>query len=58
MDLNKAFDSLKFDIRMRDWCIKHGLITREDLEKYLKSLDDYTGSCEPVTLEDKGDFAD
>ncbi len=56
MDLNKALDSLKFDTRMKDWNVKQGLVTKEDVEKNLKGLKDMAGDCEEVTLEDKGDF--
>ena len=56
MDLSKALDNLKFDIRMRDWNVKQGNITREEFEKNSKSLKDNAGDCEEVTLEDKGDF--
>ncbi len=56
MDLSKALENLKFDTRMKDWNIKQGTITKEDVEKNLKSLRDHAGDCEEVTLEDKGDF--
>lgn len=58
MDLNKALDILKFDQRMKDYYLKHGLVTKEELETYMKSLEDSGAMSEPVTLEDKGDFAD
>lgn len=56
MDLNKALENLKFDTRMKDWNMKQGLLQKEDLEKYLKTLKDNAPDCEEVTLEDKGDF--
>ncbi|NJL26330.1 MAG: hypothetical protein HC902_15055 [Calothrix sp. SM1_5_4] len=58
MDLNKALEALKFDQRMKDYYLKHGLVTKEELEAYMKSLEDSANHSEPVTLEDKGDFAD
>ena len=58
MDLNKALEILKFDQRMKDYYLKHNLVTQEELDKYFKSLEDSSSACEPVTLEDKGDFAD
>lgn len=58
MNLNQALEILKFDQRMKDYYLKHGLVTKEELEKYIQSLDDSAPACEPVTLEDKGDFAD
>lgn len=56
MDLNKALDNLKFDTRMKDWNVKQGLVTKEDVEKNVKGLRDMVNDCEEVTLEDKGDF--
>ena len=58
MDLNKSLDILKFDIRMKDYYLKHNLVTQEELDKYQASIEDSATACEPVTLEDKGDFAD
>lgn len=58
MDLHKALESLKYDTRMKDWVVKQGLISKEDLQKYLQSLPDSKNDCEEVTLEDKPDFGD
>lgn len=55
-DLNQALDTMKYDVRMRDWNMKQGIVKKEDLEKHIKSLNDSGGQCEPVTLEDKEDF--
>ena len=55
-DLNQSLDSMKFDVRMRDWNMKQGHVKKEDLEKHIKSLPDSASSSEPVTLEDKEDF--
>lgn len=56
MDLSKALDSLKFDTRMKDWNLKQGIVTKDDLEKNIKGLKDDAANSEEVTLEDKGDF--
>jgi hypothetical protein len=56
MDLSKALENLKFDTRMKDWNIKQGLVTTDDLEKNKSNLKDSATDCEEVTLEDKGDF--
>lgn len=58
MDLHKALENLKYDTRMKEWNLKQGKLSKEDHEKYLKSLKDSAGDCEEVTLEDKGDFED
>lgn len=56
MDLSKALENLKFDTRMKDWNVKQGVVTKDDLEKNVKNLKDSAADCEEVTLEDKGDF--
>jgi len=58
MNLAKALENLKFDTRMKDWNLKQGLVTKEDVEKNLSGLKDHAGDCEEVTLEDRGDFED
>jgi len=56
IDLNQALEVIKFDVRMRDFNLKTGMIKKEDLEKHTKAINDSAASCEPVTLEDKEDF--
>jgi hypothetical protein len=58
MDLNQALQNLKFDTRMKDWNLKQGTVTKEEIEKNTSSLTDRQADSEPVTLEDKEDFAD
>lgn len=58
MDLHKALESLKYDTRMKDWVVKQGLISKEELQKFLQSLPDSANDCEEVTLEDKPGFGD
>ena len=58
MDLNRALEVLKFDQRMKEYYLKHGLVTQAELDGYMKTLEDSAAASEPVTLEDKGDFAD
>lgn len=31
VDLNQALETMKYDVRMRDWNIKQGTIKKEDL---------------------------
>lgn len=57
MDLSKALEAMKFDVRMKDWNIKQGNIKKEDVEANTKSLQDYGHASEPVTLEDR-DFTE
>ena len=58
MDLNQALQNLKFDTRMKEWNLKQSIVTKDEVEKNLNSLQDRANDAEPVTLEDKEDFGD
>lgn len=58
VDLSKALENLKHDTRMKDWVVKNGYATKEDLQKNIQSLPDSAHDCEEVTLEDKPGFGD
>lgn len=58
MDLSKALENLKNDTRMKDWVVKTGYATKEELQKAIQQLPDSAADCEEVTLEDKPDFGD
>ena len=58
VDLGKALENLKHDTRMKDWIVKQGLATKQELEQHLNALPDSKNDCEEVTLEDRPDFAD
>lgn len=58
MDLSKALENLKFDVRMKDFGVKHGSVTKEEIQKNLQTLPDDAGGAAEVTLEDKPDFGD
>lgn len=58
MDLSKALENLKYDTRMREWMVKQGIVTKDDQDKNLKSLQDSSVNSEPVTLEDKEELGD
>lgn len=57
MDLNEALNNLKFDTRMKDWNVKQGVVSKDDLDKNLKNLKDSTNDCENITLEDRDDIS-
>ncbi len=58
MNLTQALENLKYDTRMKEWIVKHGVATKEDLVKAQQALPDSKELCEPVTLEDRPDFGD
>lgn len=53
MDLNAAMKNLLFDTRMKDWNLKQGVVTKEEIDANLKALKDSKQECEPITLEDR-----
>ncbi len=44
-------DEVLYDVRLQDRFIRKGLITRKELEKRLKELDDMTDQAEELRLE-------
>jgi hypothetical protein len=58
MDLSKALENLKFDTRMKDWMLKQGYVSKDDLKKSQAALSDDAAKSEPITLEDRADFSD
>jgi len=58
MDLAKALENLKHDTRMKDWVVKTGYATKEELQNSIQALPDSAEDCEEVTLEDKPGFGD
>lgn len=43
----------EFDTRMVEWNLKHEIITKDQLEKHLKTLADEVSNCEPVHIDDE-----
>ena len=50
--LDTALANLKFDSRMIDWNIKNGLLTQEELQTYLSSLQDTADNTISLELEE------
>ncbi len=55
MDLHKALENLKFDSRMADWNLVHGIVKEEDLTKFKNSLQDLSAQAIPISLQDDDD---
>ena len=58
MTLDKVMQSLKFDSRMIEFNLRTGVITKEELQKYLSQLPDSSNNSEKVNLEDNSDDSD
>lgn len=56
MDLSKALENLKYDVRMKEWNIKQGVVKEKDVEENLKTLKDLAASAAPLDFsDDSGD---
>lgn len=51
MSLNKALQDLKFDNRLFELNMKQGRLTKEEIEKHQKSLEDVEANCEKINIE-------
>lgn len=40
MSINKALENLKYDVRLVDYHLNNGIISKADVEKHLKDLPD------------------
>jgi hypothetical protein len=58
MDLSKALENLKYDVRMRDWNVRQGLSTEQAQLDHLNGLKDLTPQSVPLTFqeEDSSDY--
>ena len=53
MDLSKALENLKYDVRMKDWNLKQGIIKEKDVEDHLKGLKDISASSVPLEFQEE-----
>jgi hypothetical protein len=53
MDLGKALENLKFDVRMRDWNMKQGILKDKDIEDHLKNLRDISAQSVPLEFQEE-----
>lgn len=53
MDLSKALENLKYDVRMKEWNIKQGVVKEKDVEENLKNLKDMAASAVPLDFQDE-----
>ena len=53
MDLSKALENLKFDVRMKEWNLKTGLVKEKEVEENLKNLKDMSAQAVPLDFQDQ-----
>ena len=49
--LNKCLDEMKFDTRLVNFNIENGIVTREEYEAYLKTLNDVADKSMLINLD-------
>jgi hypothetical protein len=52
MSLDKALKNLKFDVRMTEFNLKNGVISKEELNTHLGQLNDSAANSEKLDLEE------
>lgn len=58
MKLNDSIKSLLFDARLVEWNLKHGKLTPDEVQKYLKSLPDCAANAVPLMDDGSNGKAD
>ena len=48
MNINKAIENMKFDVRLVDYNIKHSILTEADVKSQENNLPDSSSACEPL----------
>jgi hypothetical protein len=54
MSLDKALKNLKFDVRMTEFNVDNGVVTKEELTSHLNKLPDSSANSEALDLEENG----
>lgn len=52
MSLDKALKNLKFDVRMTEFNVNNGVITKEELKNHLGQLADSGNNSEKLSIEE------
>jgi len=52
MSLDKALKNLQYDVRMVEFNLNHGVVSKEDMKKQLNQLPDLASNCEQINLEE------
>ena len=52
MSLDKALKNLKYDVRMTEFNVNQGSISKEELKAHLDSLPDLQANAEKIDLEE------
>jgi hypothetical protein len=58
MSLDKSLKNLKFDVRMSEWNVDNGVVSKEELKAHLAQLPDSGANAEKLDLENESDDID
>jgi hypothetical protein len=53
MDLGKALENIKFDVRMKDWNMKHGVLKETEQAEHIKNLKDMSAQSVPLEFQEE-----
>lgn len=57
MGLIKDVNGMVYDVRLLDWNLKYGNVTKEEIKKHKDALVDMSAACENITItDDDSDF--
>ena len=54
MALDKNMEKLKFDVRLREWNLRNGVLKEEDLKAHLKDLEDVSKNAVTIEIDETG----
>jgi hypothetical protein len=52
MMVRPQYNPPEFDTRMTDWNLKHNVLSKKQLEDFLKTLPDVAANAEDLTIDD------
>lgn len=52
-NLDKALEELKYDVRMKNYNVNNGVISEQEMKKFVDSLPDSAHNCEKITRLDR-----
>lgn len=54
MSLDKALKNLKFDVRMTEFNLNNGVVSKEEFNSHLSQLPDSGANSEKLNIEENG----
>ncbi len=52
MALDKSLQALRFDVRLQEFNLRHGVVKEAELKQHIQELPDLANNAVPIDLED------